>query len=190
MPLAPIFGPFDQPNVAESKENTGRILESGVPADKPFASTEAVELYGDEQLFAGAHSVQGAVAELIGAAGKHGYLAIMAYLDRWNDSAVDELRALIARRTTKPVTFGWGPRFLHSTGQYHKGGPADGAFLQITGESDQDLPIEGKPYSFSGLQAAQAAGDREALTNRDLPLLRIHLRNRAKGIAELLEALR
>ncbi|MGH3804025.1 MAG: glucose-6-phosphate isomerase, partial [Pseudonocardiaceae bacterium] len=183
--------PFDQPNVAESKQNTAQILQHGdQSAQEPFARTEHLELYGDPALFDGIRSANSAVASLIGAAGKRSYLAVMAYLDRIHDAAAGELRGLIARRAERPVTFGWGPRFLHSTGQYHKGGPANGAFLQITGVVAEDLAIPGKEYSFKQLQAAQAAGDRAALIDRGLPLLRVHLLDRKRGIDELLEALR
>jgi glucose-6-phosphate isomerase len=86
------------------------------------------------------------------------------------------------------VTFGWGPRFLHSTGQYHKGGPQVGTFLQITGAVTEDLPIPGQPYTFGVLQAAQAAGDLQALAGRGRPTLRLHLLDRKNGIARLVEA--
>jgi glucose-6-phosphate isomerase len=96
------------------------------------------------------------------------------------------LRAALASRTERPVTFGWGPRFLHSTGQYHKGGPQVGTFLQITGVHDFDVPIPGREFTFGTLQYAQALGDRQALTGRGRPLLGLHLRHRAEGIAQLL----
>jgi glucose-6-phosphate isomerase len=88
------------------------------------------------------------------------------------------------------VTFGWGPRFLHSTGQYHKGGPQHGAYLQITGAVVTDLPVPGTALTFGQLQAAQAAGDREALAGRGRPLVRLHLTDRAAGIAQLVAAAR
>ncbi len=87
------------------------------------------------------------------------------------------------------MTFGWGPRFLHSTGQYHKGGPQVGAFLQLTGEVAEDVPVPGQRYTFGTLQAAQAAGDRKALADRERPLLHLHLTDRAAGIGQLLSAL-
>jgi glucose-6-phosphate isomerase len=185
------INPFDQPNVAESKQNTADILDTGsVPESTPLLRIGDCELHGDPALFGQARNTDSAIASLIGAAGERGYIAIMAYLDRIGDAAVAELRVLLARRTSRPVTFGWGPRFLHSTGQYHKGGPANGAFLQLTGAVHADLAIPGKSYSFAQLQAAQAAGDRTALTGRGFPLLHIHLSDRKRGIDELLETLR
>jgi hypothetical protein len=173
--------PFNQPNVTESKDNTNAILAAGLPAEEPAATDGAIELYGTA-----AGSVLDALADLL--AGTSGYLAVMAYLDRVGDADAARLRALLAAATDRPVTFGWGPRFLHSTGQYHKGGPQDGSFLQITGAVTEDLEVPDKPYTFGMLQAAQAAGDRQALSGRGRPLLRLHLRDRAEGIAQLLEA--
>jgi hypothetical protein len=112
----------------------------------------------------------------------------MAYLDRVADADAAQLRPLLAG--SRPVTFGWGPRFLHSTGQYHKGGPQSGSFLQITGAVRDELSVPGKPYTFGQLQAAQAAGDRQALTGRGRPVLRLHLTDRRAGMAQLLDALR
>ena len=120
-----------------------------------------------------------------------GYLAIMAYLDRFGDAEVAQIRPLLAKAARgRSVTFGWGPRFLHSTGQYHKGGPQVGSFLQITGAVAADLAVPGQPYSFGTLQAAQAAGDRQALAQRGRPLLHLHLTDRAAGVARLVAAAR
>jgi glucose-6-phosphate isomerase len=101
---------------------------------------------------------------------------------------VAEIRPTLAQASGRPVTFGWGPRFLHSTGQYHKGGPQVGTFLQITGAATDDLDVPGKPYTFGQLQAAQAGGDRQALAGRGRPLLRLHLTDRAAGAAAVLAA--
>lgn len=179
--------PFDQPNVAESKQNTAAILAGGPGPDQPPAAVDgAVEIHGS----GAGRTVAGALAGLLAQLPGDGYLAVMAYLDRVGDAAAAGLRAPLARVTVRPVTFGWGPRFLHSTGQYHKGGPAVGGFLQITGAVTADLPVPGKGYTFGQLQAAQAAGDRQALAGRGRPVLRLHLRDRAAGLAQLLAAAR
>ncbi len=175
------INPFDQPNVTESKENTARILESGLPAAEPDFVDGAIIGYGI------GGSLDAAIRLLFT---DQGYVAVMAYLDRFADSAVASLREIIAAESRLPTTFGWGPRFLHSTGQFHKGGPQIGAFLQITGTPAQDLAVPGKPYTFGQLQAAQAAGDRLALASRERPLLHLHLTDRAAGIKQLLGALR
>jgi glucose-6-phosphate isomerase len=180
------INPFDQPNVTESKDNTNRLLADGLPETTPAFTDGAIAVYGDTE---GA-SVREAVTALLDAIPPHGYLAVLAYLDRFGDADAAEVRPALAVRTRQPVTFGWGPRFLHSTGQYHKGGPPVGAFLQITGEVTNDLPVPGKPYTFGTLQAAQAAGDLQALAGRGRPTLRLHLTDRSEGIAQLLAALR
>jgi glucose-6-phosphate isomerase len=177
--------PFDQPNVAESKENTNRILAEGLPAESASFTDGAIEVYAPE---AAGDTVVGVLRWLADQAGGSGYLAVMAYLDRFGDSAAAELRPLLAKASGRPVTFGWAPRFLHSTGQYHKGGPQVGVFLQLTGAVTDDLAVPGRPYTFGELIAAQAAGDRQALAGRNRPLVRVHLTDRVAGLAQLREA--
>jgi glucose-6-phosphate isomerase len=87
------------------------------------------------------------------------------------------------------VTFGWGPRFLHSTGQFHKGGPAEGVYLQVTAEPVEDLPVPGKDYTFGRLIASQAAGDATVLADHGRPVLRLHLTDVPAGLAALRAAL-
>lgn len=181
--------PFNQPNVTESKENTNRILAAGAPAETPTFVDGAVQGYWSGP-GATPKDLTDALRLLLGGLGDTGYLAVMAYLDRFGDAAAAQVRPALAAATGRPVTFGWGPRFLHSTGQYHKGGPQVGSFLQITGAVAEDLPVPGKPYSFGELQAAQAAGDRQALIGRGRPLLRLHLTDRPAGVAQLLAAAR
>jgi glucose-6-phosphate isomerase len=183
------INPFDQPNVQESKDNTGRILESGPPAERPRFTEGAIEVYGDPDLLGAADNVAAALATLCAAIPERGYLAVMAYLDREKDASALDLRGELARVTGRAVTFGWAPRFLHSTGQYHKGGPPVGTFLQITAAPDAALEVPGRPYDFATLQAAQAAGDRQALAQRGRPLLHLHLTDRAAGLGQLLEAI-
>jgi glucose-6-phosphate isomerase len=179
--------PFDQPNVTESKENTNRLLAAGLPAEQPAFTTGAIEVY----LPAGAPGdLPGALRWLLDGLGSDGYLAVMAYLGRFADADAGLLRPLLAEAAGRPVTFGWGPRFLHSTGQYHKGGPQVGSYLQITGAVTEDLAVPGKPYTFGELQAAQAAGDRQALAGRERPVLRLHLTERSAGVAQLIDAVR
>jgi glucose-6-phosphate isomerase len=144
----------------------------------------AIEVYG-ESLPAGVSTLDDAVRWLVREAEPHGYIAILAYLSRRADGGIAELRPALARQTGRVVTFGWGPRYLHSTGQYHKGGPQIGAFLQITGAVVNDIPIPGRPFTFGTLFGAQAAGDRQALSGRRRPLLDLHLTDRAAGVAQL-----
>jgi glucose-6-phosphate isomerase len=190
------INPFDQPNVQESKDNTDAVL-SGTPgsaapaAARPPSFVEGpVEVFGTGGLLAGVSDLAGALDALLAAVPERGYLAVMAYLDRHAEADALGLRALLARRLAHPVTFGWAPRFLHSTGQFHKGGPQTGAFLQVTGVVACDLEIPGRPFSFGELQAAQALGDLQALDERGRPVLRLHLTERAAGLAALLSAAR
>jgi glucose-6-phosphate isomerase len=186
------INPFDQPNVAESKENTARLLaESGdgpMPTGEPAFTEGAVDVYAEPGLVASSGGLAGVLDELLLTLPERGYFAIMAYLDRAGDGAAASLRATLAARTTHPVTFGWGPRFLHSTGQYHKGGPQDGVFLQLTGAVTSDVPVPGQPFSLGRLQLAQALGDLRALGQRGRPAVRLHLRDRAEGLRQLLAA--
>jgi glucose-6-phosphate isomerase len=188
------LNPFDQPNVTESKENTARLLESagadGLHVPAPLFTEGPIEVYGDEETFGEAKTLIDALELILRQVGSKGYLAVMAYLDRIGDAEIARLRPAAAKVLGgRPVTFGWGPRFLHSTGQFHKGGPQVGAFLQITGAAEQDLPVPGQPYTFGTLQMAQALGDLGALTERGRPALRLHLTDRPAGIAALLAAL-
>jgi glucose-6-phosphate isomerase len=186
------INPFDQPNVAESKENTARLLaESGdgpLPTGEPAFTDGAVDVYAEPGLVASSGGLAGLLDRLLLALPDRGYLAIMAYLDRYSEGAAATLRDTLATRTTHPVTFGWGPRFLHSTGQYHKGGPQDGVFLQVTGAVTSDVPVPGRPFSLGRLQLAQALGDLRALGQRGRPAVRLHLRDRAEGLRQLLAA--
>jgi len=180
------INPFDQPNVAESKDNTRRILAGGLPSESPAFTENGLQVFGQPRA-----SLEDALRTFLGEIAPGGYLAVMAYLDRFGEADVAQIRALLARVSRgRSVTFGWGPRFLHSTGQYHKGGPQLGSFLQITGAVGVDLPVPGQPFTFGKLQAAQAAGDRQALAQRGRPLLHLHLTDRAAGAARLLAAAR
>ncbi len=185
--------PFDQPNVQESKDNTKALLdgagEGPLPAGEPLFTEGAVQVHASQALPGGARDLEGVLRTLLEAVPEDGYLAVMAYLDRIADAPAAGLRAELADASGRATTFGWGPRFLHSTGQYHKGGPATGAFLQITGESEQDLDIPGRPYSFARLQFAQALGDFGALDTRGRPAVRLHLTDRAAGLAQIRRAL-
>lgn len=179
--------PFNQPNVTEAKEQTTKLLTAW-SGKLPHFTPSYVE--GAVEIFADASTVQDALIDAIDAISPEGYLAVMAYLDRKADEELAQLRRILADKSSRPVTFGWGPRFLHSTGQFHKGGQQNGVFLQITGEPDKDIEIPGKEFTFKTLIAAQALGDGQALTSRGRTVIRLHLRNRQDGIAEILSAAR
>ncbi|MDP1851314.1 MAG: glucose-6-phosphate isomerase [Candidatus Planktophila sp.] len=179
--------PFNQPNVTEAKEATAALLlewNGVLPEFSPDAIDGTVEIFGQGS------TIGDSLTRFIELIPEDGYVAIMAYLDRRDDAAILELRSLLSQKSGRPVTFGWGPRFLHSTGQFHKGGQQNGAFLQITGDVDRDYEIPGQNFSFKTLIAAQALGDGRALTSRKYPLLRLNLTNRNLGIAEILKSLK
>ena len=113
----------------------------------------------------------------------------MAYLDRLADADLEQCRVSLARRTERPVTFGWGPRFLHSTGQFHKGGPAVGVYLQVTAAPKGDLAIPGREFTFGDFIASQAGGDAAVLADHGRPVLQLHLTDHDAGLAQLREAL-
>ncbi|MEX5718104.1 glucose-6-phosphate isomerase [Geodermatophilus maliterrae] len=187
------INPFDQPDGTGSREDTARILDGGPPDKRPVTTLGAVRLHASGGVLDGVDLSQTdgltlALDALLAAVPPRGYLAVTAYLDRQADARAGELRAALARRSRHAVTFGWGPRFLHSTGQYHAGGPQVGVHLQLTGAVAQDLPVPDRPYSFGTLQAAQAAGDRQALADRQRPLLHLHLTDRSAGIDQVLRA--
>ena len=179
--------PFNQPNVTEAKEQTASLL-SAWAGKLPKFTPNFVD--GPVEIFANASTVQDALTQLIDALSTDGYIALMAYLDRKRDAELAQLRRILAEKSSRPVTFGWGPRFLHSTGQFHKGGQQNGVFLQITGEPGLDIEIPGKEFTFKTLIAAQALGDGQALSSRGLTVIRLHLRDRENGIAEILSAAR
>jgi glucose-6-phosphate isomerase len=180
---------FDEPNVTESKEKTRAVLErfrtdGQLPAEEPIAAAGRLRVIGDAPLRltsgAGSASHADVAAELrrhLARARPNGYLAIQAYLAP-TDARTAVLRALQARLrdgTRHATTLGYGPRFLHSTGQLHKGGPTSGCFLQLTAGHPDDLPIPGREESFGTLIDAQALGDFASLQAHELPVLRVHL---------------
>ncbi|CAN2197842.1 Phosphoglucose isomerase (PGI) [Candidatus Nanopelagicaceae bacterium] len=183
--------PFNQPNVTEAKEQTLALLaewKSSGATILPALQPESIQ--GDVEIFGQGSSITEALRQAIAGVHDGGYIAIMAYLDRRDDVALEELRTLIASASGKPTTFGWGPRFMHSTGQFHKAGQPNGTFIQITGEVDCDFDIPGRDFTFATLVAAQGLGDGKALSKRQYPLLRLHLKNRSAGIEEILRAAR
>ncbi len=186
------INPFDQPDVESAKKAARSMLEGSPDATPPAFVDGPVEVraLGGDWLGAAA-TVREAVNALLGTLDdQRGYVAVMAYLDRLAQTGLSDVRRTLAVRTKRPVTFGWGPRFLHSTGQFHKGGPAEGVYLQITGAPDEDLPVPGKDYTFGTLIAAQAAGDAQVLADHGRPVLRLHLTDPAAGVAAVREALR
>jgi len=157
------INPFDQPNVAEAKANTAKVLEGYSSSGK----LPEIAAAGDDELRA-----------LLSGQSPPSYVAIMGYVppSQAFDEAVAELRTAIrAKGNGLATTFGYGPRFLHSTGQLHKGGPATGRFLQLVHEPSEDVEIPEAGHTFGTLIGAQAAGDLQTLRDHGLPAERVDL---------------
>jgi glucose-6-phosphate isomerase len=180
------INPFDQPDVEAAKKAARGLLDAQPePAAAAFVDG-AIEVRGDAGLLDGSSTVAEALGALLAALPPNGYLSVQAYLDRHRQTALEGIRSPLAEASGRPVTFGWGPRFLHSTGQYHKGGSPIGAYLQLTGAGSSDLTIPDRPFSFGALIAAQAAGDAQVLSDHGRPVVRLHLTDREAGVAQLL----
>lgn len=169
------INPFDQPNVESAKAAARALLDALPEPEAPAFVDDGIQVRGTAGLLDGVTTVAGAIAALEASLDAHGYVAIMAYLDRLTYASLADVRSAVARRTGRPVTFGWGPRFLHSTGQLHKGGESVGVFVQITGSWGEDLEVPGRPFTFAQLIAAQANGDATVLAEHHRPVLRLHL---------------
>ncbi len=202
------INPFDEPNVTEAKEATARLLnqfrETGkLPEHEHAFAENGVKLYADEKMLRllselslqhnySSGDLTGLLAAFINSTRAGDYFSIQAYLPMTPQitGALEEVRRRMRHTTRRAVTIGFGPRFLHSTGQLHKGGPNTGSFIQITCDDEQDIPIPGEPFTFGTLKAAQAAGDLEALRAKDRRALRLHISGDiVKGIDVLLRAI-
>jgi hypothetical protein len=169
------INPFDEPNVQEAKDRTKALLaqvaQTGTLPDAPPEERES--LAGLRALLAQLAPPQ--------------YLGVLLYLPVESDTleAIEEFRSAVRDRTQVATTLGVGPRYLHSTGQYHKGGPETGTFLVITGEDETATPVPDAPYTFSVLKRAQAAGDLQALQAHGRKAVRLHLKTTADRGAAL-----
>ncbi len=168
------INPFDQPNVQQAKDATNRVL-------RDYEQQGALPQMEDAD--------ERALRELLGGAGPPGYIALMGYVQPSPDfdAAIAELRTQLRAAGRATTTFGYGPRFLHSTGQFHKGGPKTGRFLQLLHDGPVDVEIPGEPYTFTTLKNAQAIGDLQTLRELGLPAQRVRLAgdDPAAGVREL-----
>ncbi|MFD1846586.1 glucose-6-phosphate isomerase [Arthrobacter flavus] len=183
------INPFDQPDVEAAKVAARGLLDAQ-PETAPANFVDgAVEVRAEGALLGEARTLGDALQRLLGTLAPDGYLSVQAYLDRSDQASLEGIRSPLASLTSRPVTFGWGPRFLHSTGQFHKGGPAQGVFLSITGATAEDLAIPDRPFTFGELITAQAAGDAQVLAGQGRPVLRLHLADRAAGLEQLTQVI-
>ena len=169
---------FDQPNVQEAKDLTRKVLSEG----NPPTVGEGIRWAGQQ----GA-TLDAAVQSLLGQVRPGDYLALLAYIapDEEHDRALNSIRLAIRDKHRVATTVGYGPRYLHSTGQLHKGGPNTGVFLQIVGDDAKDLEIPGERFSFGVLKQAQALGDFQALRNHGRRVLRVQLRDVTPGLQQI-----
>ncbi|MFZ2053667.1 MAG: hypothetical protein WAU81_05665, partial [Candidatus Aminicenantales bacterium] len=178
------INPFDQPNVESAKKKAREFIEyyrehGALPKEKPRFRRGGISLFSDIK----APSLQACLEMFLGSAKPGDYLAVQAFLapTRKTDAALNNLRLRLRDRTRLAVTVGYGPRFLHSTGQLHKGDRGNGLFIQITADDERDAPIPDSPgaaassVSFGLLKAAQARGDFEALRSLGRRIIRFHL---------------
>ncbi len=188
--------PFDEPNVAESKDNTGAVLERlRQQGTLPFPPTAVEE--GGIRLVAtpgtrSGGSLREALRGFFAQIREHDYVALLAFLERSavHEQPLQQIRRLIHTRYRAATTVGFGPRYLHSTGQLHKGGAGNGLFILITADDRDDLPIPGERLTFGMLKTAQALGDAQALTRRGCRTLHLHLgRDVQQGLKRLVRVI-
>jgi transaldolase / glucose-6-phosphate isomerase len=197
------INPFNQPDVEASKVATRALTSEyektgALPTEKPFYDGEGVKLYADEANTAaltkdGASSLSGALKAHLGRLGAGDYFGVLAYLpmNAAHEEAIQAFRHRVRDAKRTATCLGFGPRFLHSTGQGYKGGPNTGVFLQITCDDAQDLPVPGQKYTFGVVKAAQARGDFQVLSERKRRALRVHLGpDVAAGLKTLDEAIK
>ena len=184
---------FNQPNVQESKDYTKSLTDEyektgKLPAETPVLEADGIKIFADEQNAAAlttaapntgfpAGSLESYLAAHLGRINAGDYAALTAYIEMntAHQEGLQAIRLYIRDRKRVATTLGYGPRFLHSTGQLHKGGPNSGVFMQITSDDAEDLSIPGRNFSFGILKNAQALGDFLALSKRDRRAIRIHL---------------
>jgi transaldolase/glucose-6-phosphate isomerase len=194
------INPFDQPDVEASKVVTRQLTaeyeKSGsLPAETPFLEQDGIKLFADKRIaqnlekLAGANpSLAGFLRAHLGQLGAGDYFALLAYvqMNGAHEDALQTIRHSVRDRKRVATCLGFGPRFLHSTGQAYKGGPNQGVFLQITCDDAADLPVPGQKYTFGVVKAAQARGDFQVLVERGRRALRVHLPKDVKAGLEKL----
>ncbi len=190
---------FNQPDVEASKIETKKLTSeyenSGkLPPESPFFESDGIKLYADEkntQALQGKSSLTEVLKTHLGRIAPGDYFAVLGYLtmNAANEIALQTIRIDVRDKKKVATVLGFGPRFLHSTGQAYKGGPNSGVFLQITGDDAIDLPVPDQKYSFGTVKAAQARGDFAVLAERGRRALRVHLgKDTAAGLATLTKA--
>ncbi len=182
------INPFDQPDVEAAKQAARGLLQAQPETTRPAFVGDGVEVRVSDPALAASGTLAGVLDALWQQLPPDGYVSVQAYVNRLRLERLAGLREMFAADAGRPVTFGWGPRFLHSTGQYHKGGPANGVFVQILERTDVDLEIPGRPYTFGQLIAAQAEGDARVLADLGRPVVTLTLTDPLPEVLTLFEA--
>ena len=183
------INPFAQPDIDASDMATRALVRMGSQPVPPALTSERIEVRGSADIVNDSHTLKEAVDSLLSFLGDDGYVAVQVYADRLAFPQLEDLRDSLATKARRPVTLGWGPRFLHSTGLYQEGGSAKGVFLQITTTGSTDLFIPGRPFTFEQLLAAQAAGDTQDLLDQGLPVITLTLPTPETNLTHLMAAL-
>ncbi len=178
------INPFDQPNVQESKDATKELLntfvsQGSLPEQSLLVAENELAIFAEGQIreTLPATSVSDALRGYLATVKQGDYIALLNYIEETPaiEATLQAIRTLLRDKTKCATTTGYGPRFLHSTGQMHKGGPDTGVFFQITAKDEHDFPVPGEPYSFSILKQAQALGDFRSLSAHGRRALRVDL---------------
>lgn len=193
------INPFDQPDVEASKIETRKLTDAyakdgHLPPEAPFLEEDGIKLFTDatNQEALGKGGLDATIHAHLARAGANDYVALLAYIERTpgHIALLNDLRAKIRDAKHTATVAGFGPRFLHSTGQTYKGGPNSGVFLQVTADDAADLPVPGENYTFGVVKAAQARGDFDVLAERHRRALRVHLGSDVgAGLARLAKAI-
>jgi len=182
------INPFDQPDVESAKVAARGLLDAQPAQSAPAFVQNGIEVRVSDPALAESGDLEAVMDALWARLADDGYVAIQAYVNRLELPQLQGLRELVAADSGRPTTFGWGPRFLHSTGQYHKGGPAQGVFLQILERTDVDLEIPERPFTFGALIHAQAIGDAEVLAAHGRPVVTLTITEDSADVLALFEA--
>jgi glucose-6-phosphate isomerase len=182
------LNPYDQPDVESAKIAARAMLENRAPESPAIFSEDGIEVRA-AGFNLNARTLAEALKATLDELGTDGYVSVQAYLDRENQGQYAELRDLFAQAAGRPTTFGWAPRFLHSTGQYHKGGPEQGVYIQLVSRATKDIQVPGRGFTLGELIASQAAGDANVLAEHGRPVLTLTISNVATGAATIKKAL-
>ena len=183
------INPFDQPDVESAKIAARGMLEQRSSSTEAQFSFDSIEVSSLGLNLDGITGIPTALVKLLSELASDGYISVHAYMDRTAPVSAEALRDALSSVADRPTTFGWAPRFLHSTGQYHKGGPRQGVFLQLVAKTNEDVQVPGRDFTFGELIASQAAGDAKVLADLGRPVLTLTLNNPVEDFNTILRAI-